>query len=136
MLCSLTSTLTVSWLEDGVLRGSSFYRLTMLCLPGSNLMNEFEFGTLCCVIFCPSATLWSEVVTFSVSFRVWWPESSEEHGPTSILEVLRLRARDPLLSDRAARRFAQDDGLVRVLKQQSVGRDKNAENQKSHDLSG
>ena len=30
---------------------------------------------------------------------------------------------------------AQDDGLVGVLKQQSVGREKNAENQKSHKLS-
>jgi hypothetical protein len=30
-----------------------------------------------------------------ISFRVWWPESSEEHGPTGILKVLRLRASDP-----------------------------------------
>src|ERR1700691_6079588 len=38
---------------------------------------------------------------FLISFRVWWPESSEEHGPTNVLEVLRLRAGDPLLSDRS-----------------------------------
>src|ERR1700733_1495195 len=45
-------------------------------------------------------------------FQVWWPEGPEEHRPTSILGVLRLRARDPLLSDRSARRFAQDDDSV------------------------
>jgi hypothetical protein len=31
---------------------------------------------------------------------------------------------NPLLSDRSARRFAQDDGLVGVLEEQSVGREK------------
>jgi hypothetical protein len=39
-------------------------------------------------------------------------ESSEEHLPTSIAEVLRLRAMSRPLCDRAARRFAQDDGFV------------------------
>jgi hypothetical protein len=37
------------------------------------------------------------------------PESSQEHLPTSIAEVLRLRAIKPCLCDRCARRFAQDD---------------------------
>jgi hypothetical protein len=45
-----------------------------------------------------------------------WPESSEQHLPKNIAEVLRLRAVEPSLCDRSARRFAQDDGLVRVLK--------------------
>ena len=36
-----------------------------------------------------------------------WPESSEEHLPTSIAGVLRLRAINPLLCHRSARRFAQ-----------------------------
>jgi hypothetical protein len=35
------------------------------------------------------------------------------------LGVLRLRAGNPLLSDRSARCFAQDDGLVGVLKKPS-----------------
>jgi hypothetical protein len=35
---------------------------------------------------------------------------------TSIVGVLRLRAIHPLLGDRFARRFAQDDGLVGGLK--------------------
>jgi hypothetical protein len=38
-------------------------------------------------------------------------ESSELHLPTSIVEVLRLRAINPPLSDRSAGRFAQDDGF-------------------------
>jgi hypothetical protein len=54
-------------------------------------------------------------------FQVLGPESSGEHRPTTILGVLRLRARNPLLSDRSARRFAQDDGPVGVLKNLLVG---------------
>src|ERR1700689_4336645 len=88
-----------------------------------------------CVTRFICEALRSEAVTFLVSFGFWWLESCEEHRLTSIVGVLRLRAINPLLSDRSARRFAQDDGLVGVLKQQSVGRDKNAENQKSHKLS-
>jgi hypothetical protein len=49
--------------------------------------------------------------------------------------VLRLRAVNPLLGDRSARRFAQDDGLVGVLKSIPVGCAKNKKNQKSHNLS-
>ncbi len=41
-----------------------------------------------------------------------WLESWEEHLPTSIAGVLRLRAISRPLCDRAARRFAQDDGFV------------------------
>jgi hypothetical protein len=40
----------------------------------------------------------------------------EEHLPTSIAEVLRLRAIEPLLSDRSGRRCAQDDGFAGRLK--------------------
>ncbi len=71
-------------------------------------------------------TLRSEVVTFLISFRFWWPESSEERRPTNILGVLRLRAQKPLLSDRSARRFAQDDGFVGVLETLPVGCAKNS----------
>src|SRR6266702_7415500 len=63
----------------------------------------------------------SEVVAFVISLIVWWPESCEEHRPTSILGVLRLRALNPLSGDSSARRFAQDDGLVGVLKNMLVG---------------
>jgi hypothetical protein len=45
-----------------------------------------------------------------------WQKSSEQYLPTSIAGVLRLRYKTSLW-DRYARRFAQDDGLVRVLKQ-------------------
>ena len=41
-----------------------------------------------------------------------WLESFEEHLPTSIAGVLRLRAISRPLCDRSARRFAQDDGFV------------------------
>src|SRR3984957_1247150 len=41
-----------------------------------------------------------------------WPESSEDQLPIIIAGVLRLRATSPLLSNRPARRFAQDDGFV------------------------
>jgi hypothetical protein len=40
------------------------------------------------------------------------PESSQEHLPTSIAGVLRLRAIKPAVCDRSAKRFAQDDGFV------------------------
>ena len=40
-----------------------------------------------------------------------WLESWEEHLPTSIAGVLRLRAISRPLCDRSARRFAQDDGF-------------------------
>src|SRR5216683_1936900 len=53
-------------------------------------------------------------------------------GKTSILGVLRLRAVNPLLGDTSARRFAQDDGLVGVLKNIPVGC---TENKRSHNLS-
>jgi hypothetical protein len=52
--------------------------------------------------------LHSELVTFLIS----WPESLEEHPPTSIAGVLRLRAINPSLCDGSARRFAQDDDFV------------------------
>jgi hypothetical protein len=40
------------------------------------------------------------------------PESFQEHLPTSIAGVLRLRAIKPSVCDRSAKRFAQDDGFV------------------------
>src|ERR1700691_3563011 len=69
-----------------------------------------------CVTRFICEALRSEAVTFLVSFGFWWLESCEEHRLTSIVGVLRLRAINSLLSDRSARRFAQDDGLVGVLK--------------------
>jgi hypothetical protein len=44
------------------------------------------------------------------------PESSQEHLPTSIAEVLRLRAIKLSVCDKYAKRFAQDDGFVGGLK--------------------
>jgi hypothetical protein len=44
-----------------------------------------------------------------VGFRL---ESSQEQLPTSIAGVLRLRAMKPSVSDRSAKRFAQDDDFV------------------------
>jgi hypothetical protein len=67
----------------------------------------------------PSASLGG--CDFFDFFQVLRPESSEEHRPTTILGVLRLRARNPLLSGRSARRFAQDDGLAWSLKNLLVG---------------
>ena len=56
------------------------------------------------------------------------PGSSEEHLPTSITEVLRLRAIRPSVCDRSATRFAptarrgrQDDGFVEKVDMQLVG---------------
>ena len=40
------------------------------------------------------------------------PESPQEHLPTSIAGVLRLRAMKPSVSDRSAKRSAQDDDFV------------------------
>jgi hypothetical protein len=48
------------------------------------------------------------------------PESSQERLPTSIAEVLRLRAIKPTVCDRSAKRFAQDDGFVAGLEMQVV----------------
>ena len=67
------------------------------------------------------AALRSEAVTFLISVSFWWPESYEEQRQTSIVGVLRLRAINPLLSDRSARRFAQDDAFVGGLKNPLVG---------------
>jgi hypothetical protein len=44
------------------------------------------------------------------------PESSQKHLPTSIAEVLRLRAITTSVCDISAKRFAQDDGFVAGLK--------------------
>jgi hypothetical protein len=41
-------------------------------------------------------------------------------GEISTLGVLRLRAREPSVYDRSAKRFAQDDGFVRGLKYSSL----------------
>ena len=76
------------------------------------------------------------VCDFFDFFQVLWPESCEEHRPTTILGVLRLRARNPLLSDRSARRFAQDDGPVGVLRNLLVGCVKTKKSKKSQPLSG
>src|ERR1700685_3246784 len=40
------------------------------------------------------------------------PESSQEHLPTSIARVLRLRAIKPSVCEKSAKRFAQDDGFM------------------------
>jgi hypothetical protein len=53
----------------------------------------------------------SESVTFFIFRCSLRPESSQEHLPTSIAGVLRLRAVKPSVCDRYAKRFAQDDGL-------------------------
>jgi hypothetical protein len=50
-----------------------------------------------------------------------WPESSEEHPPTSIAGVLRLRAISSPSCDRSARRFAQDDGFEEGVEKHLVG---------------
>ena len=79
----------------------------------------------------------SEAVPFLISFRLWGRKALESIGqqPSSGFprlcsgQALRLRARNPLLSDRSARRFAQDDGLVGVLKNLLVGRIKTTESQ-------
>src|ERR1700742_1143698 len=49
-------------------------------------------------------------------FNFLWLESCEAHLPISIAGVLRLRAVSPVLSDRSARRFAQDDDSVVGIK--------------------
>src|ERR1700722_15186314 len=67
----------------------------------------------------PSATLGG--CDFLISLCSLWPESSEEHLPASIVGVLRLRAINPLLCDRSARRFAQDDDFVEGTEKHLVG---------------
>jgi hypothetical protein len=63
----------------------------------------------------------SGFVTFFSSGVVLRPESSQEHLPTSIAGVLRLRAIKPSVCDRSAKRFAQDDGFFGGLEIQLVG---------------
>jgi len=53
----------------------------------------------------------SEFVTLYSSLQ-FVTESSREHLPTRIAEVLRLRAMSPSVWNRSARRCAQDDGFV------------------------
>jgi hypothetical protein len=64
------------------------------------------------------------------------PESSQEHLPTSIAGVLRLRAIKPSICDRSAKRFAQDDGFVGALKYSWLDMQKTRKDRKSHRLSG
>jgi hypothetical protein len=60
-------------------------------------------------------------------------ESSQEHLPTSIAGVLRLRAIKSSVCDRSAKRFAQDDGFVKGLEIQLVGYAENTKrSKKSH----
>src|SRR5580658_10211619 len=61
-----------------------------------------------------------EAVTFKFPCSLW-PENPEEHLPTSIAGVLRLRAINPLLCDRSARRFAQDDAFFEGTEKYLVG---------------
>ena len=61
----------------------------------------------------PPATLAGVASNWSGA-ELGWPESPTENR-LSILGVLRLRAVGPLLSDRPARRFAQDDNSVGEL---------------------
>jgi hypothetical protein len=66
-------------------------------------------------------------------------EASNSIGRISTVEVLRLRAINPLLGHRSAKRFAQDDGLVGGLKKLPDGVyrcTKHKQNRKSHNLSG
>jgi hypothetical protein len=74
-----------------------------------------------------------DFIIFRCSLR---PESSQEHLPTSIAGVLRLRAIKPSVSDRSAKRFAQDDGFVRGLEIQLVGYAETLKDRKRHKLSG
>jgi hypothetical protein len=64
------------------------------------------------------------------------PESSQEHLPTSIAGVLRLRAIKRSVCDRSAKRFAQDDGFVGGLKCSWLDMQKTRKDRKSHRLSG
>jgi hypothetical protein len=64
------------------------------------------------------------------------PESSQEHLPTSIAGVLRLRAIKPSVCDRSAKRFAQDDDVVRGLKYSWLDMQETRKDRKSHRLSG
>jgi hypothetical protein len=64
------------------------------------------------------------------------PESSQEHLPTSIAGVLRLRAIRPSVCDRSAKRFAQDDGFVGGLKYSWLEMQKTRNDRKRHKLSG
>src|SRR6266700_3000693 len=68
-----------------------------------------------------------DVFIFRYSLR---PESSQEHLPTSIAGVLRLRAIKPSVCERSARRFAQDDDFVGGLEIQVVGYAENAKRSK------
>jgi hypothetical protein len=87
----------------------SFYRVVKARRAGKSIpMNPGVVGA--------APYISSEFVTFLSSGCSLRPESSQEHLPTSIAGVLRLRAMKHLLGDRSARRFAQDDGLVGVLK--------------------
>src|SRR5271155_5290532 len=70
-------------------------------------------------IFSGPCTL--RVCDFLSSVVVLRPESSQEHLPTSIAGVLRLRAIKPSICDRSAKRFAQDDDFVGGLEIQLVG---------------
>jgi hypothetical protein len=58
------------------------------------------------------------------------PESSQEHLPTRIAGVLRLRAIKFSVCDKSARRFAQDDGFVGGLKGLEIQLVGHAENTK------
>jgi hypothetical protein len=64
----------------------------------------------------------------------FWPESSQEHLPTSIAGVLRLRAINPPVFDRSARRFAQDDGFVGSLEYSWLDMQENEKIEKSQAL--
>jgi hypothetical protein len=64
------------------------------------------------------------------------PESSQEHLPTSIAGVLRLRAIKPFVCDRSAKRFAQDDGFVGGLEIQVVGYAENTKRSKKSQALG
>jgi hypothetical protein len=82
----------------------------------------------------PSAPLGvCDFFIFRCSLR---PESSQEHLPTSIAGVLRLRAIKPSVCDRSAKRFAQDDGFVGGLKYSRLDMQKTRKDRRSHRLSG
>ena len=69
--------------------------------------NEQRFGWG--LSYVPETLRVYDFFIFRCSLRL---ESSQEHLPTSIAGVLRLRAIKPAVCDRSAKRFAQDDGFV------------------------
>src|SRR5580658_3570190 len=89
--------------------------------PALTYLSGLDSGWLASVHPSPPMPRWAAALPFVIPrgcdfFNFLWPESCEEHLPISIAGVLRLRAVSPVLSDRSARRFAQDDDSVVGIK--------------------